>query len=113
MVTLVTTEKNWANSDIQDLEREIIGKIIDAKGGIDEYTRVHPEVRWALGQGNDFFQWYKIRIHQVRNGNRYHAPGTGWIPLRRSRVARMPNRILEVEWSPVKIQDTPMHERLY
>ena len=109
MVTVILTEEWWANAEQEDLEREIISRIVTVEP--DKYARCHPEVRWALGRGDDFFKWFRVRIHAVRNGNRYHAPGTGWTTLKKSRVARTPNRVLEIDWSPVKITDSPYRSR--
>ena len=105
MIALIITESYWENATIEDLEREIIGKVVQAK--IDKYTRCHPEVRWALTQGDDFFKWFRVRIHEVRNGARYHKPGTGWTQLRNSRVVRNSDHLIEVNWSPIKVTDSP------
>ena len=110
MITLILTESYWKTADLADLEREIIEKVANVPLG--EFDRCHPEVRWAIGR-DDFFDYFKIRIHAVRNGNRYHLPETGWTQLKRSRVARTPERILEIDWSPVKIRDTPIRAALF
>jgi hypothetical protein len=98
MITLVRYPEYFKGADERDIERELIGLVLDkAKHDLD--TPLHtlpPKLRKSILNDE-----VRCVIDGIRN-YRYHAPSRpGWTALHRVRWGFHKNRLVEVRWLPM------------